>query len=94
MINKIQFMRKEAGFQVVDRIHVRYEAAPRLRKAIKRFSARIAKETLAADIAESNEAGELQKEWDVNGEWAKISVERVERGARPGSGSSRAGGDR
>jgi len=93
-INKIQFMRKEAGFQVVDRIHVRYEAAPRLKKAIKRFSARIAKETLAADIAESNEAGELQKEWDVNGEWARISVERVERGAAEGSGSLRGGGDR
>jgi isoleucyl-tRNA synthetase len=94
MINKIQFMRKEAGFQVVDRIHVRYEAAPRLKKAIKRFSARIAKETLAADVAESNEAGELQKEWDVNGEWARISVERVERGARPGPGGSRGGGAR
>jgi isoleucyl-tRNA synthetase len=94
MINKIQFMRKEAGFQVVDRIHVRYEAAPRLKKAIKRFSARIAKETLAADIAESKEAGELQKEWDVNGEWARISVERVERGARPRPGGSRGGGVR
>ena len=67
------------------------EAAPRLQKAIKRFSTRIAKETLAADIAESKEAGELQKEWDVNGEWARISVERVN---RPGSGGSRGGGAR
>jgi len=92
MINKIQFMRKEAGFQVVDRIRVHYEAGPKIRKAVKRFSERIAKETLAVAIAEGKEVGELSREWDVNGEWARIAVERADAADRPKSKGSRGGG--
>ena len=79
MINKIQFMRKEAGFDVVDRIDVTYEAGDRLKAAVERFASRVAAETLAASITEGAGAGELEREWDVNGEWARIAVERVER---------------
>jgi isoleucyl-tRNA synthetase len=78
MINKIQFMRKEAGFDVVDRIHVYYEAGPRLKAAMECFAARVAKETLAESIVESKEAGDLEREWDVNGERARIAVARSE----------------
>jgi isoleucyl-tRNA synthetase len=77
MINKIQFMRKEAGFDVVDRINVTYEADERLKTAMDRFASRVAEETLAVSIKEGKGAGELEKEWDVNGEWARIAVERV-----------------
>jgi isoleucyl-tRNA synthetase len=79
MVNKIQFMRKEAGFEVVDRINVYYEAGPRLRKAVERFASRIAGETLAECLTEGREAGELGREWDVNGEEAWIAVERVKK---------------
>jgi isoleucyl-tRNA synthetase len=79
MINKIQFMRKEAGFEVVDRINVYYEAGERLRKALSRFATRVAAETLAESIAEGAEAGEYQREWDINGQRARIAVERVTR---------------
>jgi isoleucyl-tRNA synthetase len=81
MINKIQFMRKEAGFDVTDRINVTYEAGDRLKVAMERFVSRVAAETLAVSITEGAEAGELEREWDVNGEWARIAVERVERGS-------------
>ena len=81
MINKIQFMRKEAGFDVVDRISVTYEADERLKTAMERFASRVAEETLAESISEGKGEGELQREWDVNGEWARIAVERVERGS-------------
>ena len=40
-------MRKEAGFDVVDRIRVHYEAGPRLKAAVDRFASRVAGETLA-----------------------------------------------
>ena len=80
MINKIQFMRKEAGFDVVDRIRVHYEAGERLASAVERFASRIKKETLAESITLGPEAGELEREWDVNGERARIAVERVKRG--------------
>jgi len=80
MINKIQYMRKEAGFEVVDRIRVYYEAGPRLKLAVERFAERIASETLAEDLAEGKQSGEFEKEWVVNGEWARIAVARVGRG--------------
>ena len=79
MINKIQFMRKEAGFDVVDRIEVTYEAGERLKTAMERFASRVAAETLAQSISVGEGEGELQREWDVNGEWARIAVERVKR---------------
>jgi isoleucyl-tRNA synthetase len=81
MINKIQFMRKEAGFDVVDRINVTYEAGERLKVAVERFASRVAAETLAASVTEGAGAGELEREWDVNGEWVRIAVERVKRGS-------------
>lgn len=80
MINKIQFMRKNAGFEVVDRIRVHYEAGPRLKLAVERFAERIASETLAEDISEGKQSGEFEREWVVNGEWARIAIARVRRG--------------
>ncbi len=77
MINKIQFMRKEAGFEVVDRIRVYYEAGPRLQTAVERFVSKVEAETLAESVATGPETGELSREWDVNGERARIAVERV-----------------
>jgi len=77
MINKIQFMRKEAGFEVVDRIRVYYEAGPRLQAAVKRFVSKVEAETLAESVKVGPETGELAREWDVNGERARIAVERV-----------------
>ncbi|MCD4690263.1 DUF5915 domain-containing protein, partial [bacterium] len=82
MINKIQFMRKDAGFEVVDRIRVYYEASPRLTSAIECFASRIAGETLAESITEGREAGELARDWDVNGESARIAVERTHKSGR------------
>ncbi len=79
MINKIQFMRKEAGFEVVDRIRVYYEAGPVLAGAIERHALRIAGETLAESIAAGEETGEYSRDWDVNGERARIAVERTDK---------------
>lgn len=81
MINKIQFMRKEAGFEVVDRILVHYEAGARLKLAVERHGARIAREVLAESIVEGQGVGELQRDWDINGEKTRIAVERVGRRA-------------
>jgi len=81
IINKIQFMRKQAGFNVVDRIVVRYDVSPRLKTALNRHAVKIADETLAERLVEGATSGdgELEQEWDVNGEPARIAVERVAR---------------
>jgi isoleucyl-tRNA synthetase len=91
MINKIQFMRKEAGFEVVDRILVSYEAGPRLKLAVDRHAGRIARETLAESISEGGGPGEFQRDWDINGESARIAVERARREGSVKTGSAGGG---
>jgi len=79
MVNKIQNMRRQAGFQVLDRIKVDIKGTERIKKAINAFEEYIKKETLAMAISCSGEKGELSLEWDINGEKAEISVARVKR---------------
>ncbi len=77
LVNKIQNMRRQAGFQVMDRIKVNIIGTERLEKAIKSFEDYIKKETLAKVISHKGEKGELTLEWDINGEKAEISVTRI-----------------
>ncbi len=76
-INKVQFMRKHAGFEVTDHIRVWYQASPRLISAIGKHADRIARETLAEALDEGKETGEHEREWDLNGENARIAVARI-----------------
>jgi isoleucyl-tRNA synthetase len=77
LVNKIQNMRKSAGFEVLDRIEVDIKTTPRLNKAIEEYVQYIKSETLAKEITQSGAKGEFSKEWDINGEKAQISVARV-----------------
>ena len=76
VISKIQTMRKEAAFEVTDRIRVSFAGNERVADIALRN-----KETIAAKVlAETMTAGEsfaVSKEWNVNGENVTISVERV-----------------
>jgi len=84
VVNKIQFMRKEADFQVADRIQVTMETASEaLSAAVLRHRAYIAEETLAVDIAMGPVAGEARKTWDINGEAAEIGLSRVAASSPP-----------
>jgi isoleucyl-tRNA synthetase len=75
-VNRVQNMRKDAGFEVMDRIKIYYEGSDTIMKALQQFKSYIANETLAVDIAQSGNAGEYSAEWDINGEQCKISIER------------------
>ncbi|KPL03628.1 MAG: isoleucyl-tRNA synthase [candidate division Zixibacteria bacterium SM1_73] len=79
LVNKIQNMRRSAGFEVMDRIKVDIKTTPRLNRAIEAFDEYIKAETLAKEITKSGKKGELSKEWDINGEKAQISVARIKR---------------
>jgi isoleucyl-tRNA synthetase len=82
LVNKIQFMRKEASFQVTDRIRVGIESASeKLAAAIARHRLYIAEETLALEIDIGRAAGEATKSWDINGEAAQIGLTRVAQGS-------------
>ncbi len=76
VISKIQTMRKEADFEVTDRIRVSFAGNEKVADIALRN-----RETIAAKVlAETMTAGEnfaVSKEWNVNGENVTISVERV-----------------
>lgn len=77
LVNKIQNMRKAAGFEVMDRIRTNIKTTPRLKVAIKAFEDYIKKETLSEKLFLPGAEGERTEEWDINGEKAVISIERV-----------------
>jgi isoleucyl-tRNA synthetase len=77
LVNKIQNMRKSAGFEVMDRIQVTIGTTSRLNLAIKSFEDYIKKETLAQKLSLKETKGEPSEEWDINGEKANISVQKV-----------------
>ena len=74
MISKIQTMRKEAGFEVMDHIRLGITGSERLSDVISRNADEIKSEVLADEIDDTL-AG-YEKEWDINGEKARFSVQR------------------
>jgi isoleucyl-tRNA synthetase len=76
LISKIQTMRKEAGFEVQDRILLYYRDNPRLATIIERNRARIAEEVLAREVIEGSAEG-YTKEWNINDERATFTVVKV-----------------
>ena len=76
VVSKIQSMRKEADFNVMDHIRVSIKTSDRLADVVREFSSGISEDVLADAITFGEGTG-FTKEWDINGEEAVISVERV-----------------
>ena len=77
VVSKLQTMRKEAGFDVVDRITVAYRASDALAPVIAKNAAAIASAVLATEIAEGDApADAYAKDWNINGEKATLGVRR------------------
>ncbi len=76
IISKIQTMRKEADFEVMDRIAVGHSGSERIEKIIGNNSEIISTEVLADAISGDTEGGDLVKEWNINGEKVTLSVTR------------------
>ncbi len=75
LISKIQNMRKDADFEVLDRIKVYYSGNDVIAKVFADNKDSIAGDVLADDIAEGI-APEYSKEWDINGEKVTLGVEK------------------
>lgn len=76
VISKVQTMRKEAGFNVTDRIALYYTCSDMTAKVLQKYSARIAKVVLAEKFL--NEACQgYVKEWDINGETVTLGVVKL-----------------
>ena len=78
VISKIQTMRKEAGFEVTDRIHIRYTADAELGAAMEAGKDMIARGTLALSLESgAAEDGWTAAEWDINGKQAVLALKQA-----------------
>ena len=78
VVSKVQTMRKDTGFEVTDRIHIRYRADAELSAAIEAGSGMIRNGTLALSLESGDaEEGWTAKEWDINGKKATLSLRKA-----------------
>ena len=75
LISKIQTMRKEAGFEVIDKITVYADDNDKILQVLSSHKEEIISEVLAVDIKPGEMSG-YTKEWDINGEKVTIGVEK------------------
>lgn len=68
-------MRKEAGFEVADRIKVYYSGNDKISEIFNKFSSEISKEVLATELL-SEVGGSYTKDWKINGEAVTLGVEK------------------
>lgn len=73
LVNKINTMRREAGFAVTDRIRVRMEASPKVKEALRIHGEYVKEEVLAVEIG----YGHAKQSWDINGEPTAIEIEKI-----------------
>ena len=75
IISKIQTMRKEAGFEVMDHIRVYFAQNDKIKALVDSNNAEIKDEVLANEICFDTIKG-YNKEWNINGENVVIGVEK------------------
>ena len=75
VISKVQTMRKEADFEVMDHILVSIEGNARIAEIVGKNETGIAAKVLA-DAIVYDRAASYKKEWDINGENVVIGVEK------------------
>ena len=76
IISKIQTMRKDAGFEVMDHIRVSLNGNVKLSALAEKNKEAICSKVLADELTEGLDFS-CEKEWNVNGEKIVIAVERV-----------------
>ena len=68
-------MRKEAGFEVMDKIVLSFKAEKTICEVFAAHKEEIQSEVLAVDIKEGALEG-YQKEWNINGHKVELGVEK------------------
>ena len=75
IISKVQTMRKEAGFEVMDKIVLSFKAEKTICDVFAAHKEQIQSEVLAVEIKEGALEG-YQKEWNINGHKVGLGVEK------------------
>ena len=77
IISKIQTMRKEAGFEVMDKIVISYQADEKVAEVFTKYGEEIKGDVLGLAIVAGTVDG-YQKEWNINGENVLLGVKKGE----------------
>ena len=75
LVSKIQTMRKDAGFEVMDKITLWAYGNEKIGQIIKDNASSISEDVLADDII-FGEGGSFTKQWDINGENVTLAVSK------------------
>ena len=75
LISKIQTMRKEAGFEVMDRINVYAKDSKKVEEVLTNNKLQIMSEVLADSIVLGSTEG-YEKQWNINGEEVTMAVKK------------------
>ena len=76
LISKIQNMRKEAGFEVMDKICVSVKDNSKIIEILQKYEAQVKDEVLAEKVLYGETTG-YTRDWNINGESVTMAVEKV-----------------
>lgn len=77
-VNRIQNMRKDAGFDVTDKIIIKFSGDKEIVKAINNFNQYISTETLAENLSENKDHnGGFTQSWKIGEFECSINIEKV-----------------
>jgi isoleucyl-tRNA synthetase len=77
-VNRIQNMRKDAGFEVTDKILINFNGSNEFIQAINKFSDYISNETLAEKLTSDSELKDsYSQDWQISGFDCKIFIKKV-----------------
>lgn len=77
IVSKVQNMRKNAGFELTDRIELYYHTGKEVAAAIEAFKDYIMDETLAVSIVKLDQKTAELEEWEINGYPTGLKVEKI-----------------
>ncbi|MCD6441775.1 MAG: isoleucine--tRNA ligase [Candidatus Marinimicrobia bacterium] len=78
LVRHVQTLRKEADFQVEDRIIVNTEATTTINNALNDHLDYFKRETLAVKVGFTYKSGEIEKELIIDGNKIRVSVSRID----------------
>ncbi len=77
-VNRIQNMRKDAGFDVTDRISIKFYGSPKIIDAVMKFQNYISSETLSEKLIETENFNDgYKQDWKIGELDCSIQIEKV-----------------
>jgi isoleucyl-tRNA synthetase len=76
-VNRVQNLRKESGFEVTDRIRIRFNGSKELIESIESFSNYVAAETLADKVARDENLNSDRSDFRISEYECSIKIEKI-----------------